>query len=68
MSEEKLLFEIKPKYNILYTILTHFWDILVFVTILTIIRITIWSYTKCNYSICYMFNRFLHWIVYKKEN
>lgn len=65
MSEEDLLFEIKPQYNILYVILSHFWDILVFIFIMVIIRITATITAKCDYSIFYIFNMFVYWIIYK---
>ena len=40
MSDKDLLFEIKPKYNIAYTIITHFVDIVVIAFILIVMRFT----------------------------
>lgn len=40
MSKEELLYKIKPKYNIIYTAITHFWDIVVFFLVLIILRFT----------------------------
>ncbi len=37
MQKQDVLFEIKPKYNILYSIITHFWDILIFAVVLVLL-------------------------------
>lgn len=49
MSNKELLYEIKPKYNIAYTIITHFWDIAVFVFIVIVLRYTTRNVKKCDY-------------------
>lgn len=68
MSEKELLFEIKPKYSIGYTILNHFWDIVVFICIMIVIRTTATVISKCNCSIFYISNMFNNWIIYKEKN
>ena len=50
MSEKELLYEVKPKYKIAYTIITHFWDIAVFVLVAMVLRFTA-SIGKC-YDYC----------------
>lgn len=40
MSEKELLYEVKPKYNIAYTIIMHFWDIAVFILVVMVLRFT----------------------------
>ena len=37
MQNQDILFEIKPKYNIPYSIIIHFWDILIFGIVLVIL-------------------------------
>lgn len=49
MLEKDLLFEIKPVYNILYTIIPHFWDVAVFAFVVIILRFTTRMDNTCNY-------------------
>lgn len=68
MQEKDLLFEIKPKYNILYTIFMHLFDIAIFIFILVILRIKSTIVFKCNCSVCYNFNRCNYCPNFKKKS
>ncbi len=68
MTNTDLLFEIKPKYNIFYTIFTHLFDIAIFIFILVILRFKSTIVFKCNCRIRYNSNRFNCGTSFKKEN
>ncbi len=68
MPNTDLLFEIKPKYSIFYTIITHLFDIAIFVFILVILRFKSTIIFKCNCSIYYNFNRINCCTNYKKKS
>lgn len=68
MPNTDLLFEIKPKYKVLYTIYTHLFDIAIFIFILVILRFKPRIIFKCNCSVCYNFNSINCCISFKKES
>lgn len=68
MPNTDLLFEIKPKYNIFYTIFAHLFDIAIFIFILVMLRFKSTIVFKRNCSVYHNFNSINCCITFKKKS